>query len=280
VVCLVGRFGRRLASLASFRPSLRHNALMDSKVRFSDRVDDYVRFRPGYPDALLEMLARACGLQHGTVVADIGSGTGILSRQLLSAGARVVAVEPNAAMRAAAERALGGEPGFTSVDGSAEATGLEPGSVDLVTAAQAFHWFDVPRARVEMRRVLRPAGWVALVWNVRTSTPFNDAYEQMLEDLAPDYPAVRARDRVSREAVDAFFAPDGARTESFPNAQQLDEPGLRGRLQSSSYAPKPGQPTHAAISRRLDEIFATHAQQGRVEITYEAVVYWGRPGSA
>jgi SAM-dependent methyltransferase len=250
----------------------------DPRERFSDRVDDYVKYRPGYPPELLELLQRQCGLGPSSVVADIGSGTGILSRQLLASGARVSGVEPNAAMRAAAEAALAGEPRFTSVDGTAEATGLPDGSVDLVTAAQAFHWFDATRAGAELRRVLRPPRWAAVVWNLRADTPFNDAYDAMLEELAPEYPAVRARDRVATSGMDAFFAPGAATVTRLRNAQQLDAAGLRGRLASSSYAPKPGSPTYGAIAERLERIFEEHARGGRVEIAYDTVVYWGRLG--
>jgi SAM-dependent methyltransferase len=250
--------------------------MRDPRERFSDRVDDYVRYRPGYPPGLVELLVSECGLGPACVVADIGSGTGILSQSLLATGARVVGVEPNAAMRAAAEQAFSSEPRFTSADGSAEATGLPDASVDLVTAAQAFHWFDAARAGVELRRVLRPPRWAAITWNLRTETPFNDAYDAMLEELAPEYPAVRARDRVATSGMDAFFAPNAANVTKLPNAQQLDAAGLRGRLASSSYAPKPGSPTYPAIAERLEQLFATHARDGRVEIAYETVVYWGR----
>src|SRR5580704_17335722 len=148
--------------------------MVDPKERFSSRVDDYVRYRPGYPAALYAWLAAEGRLDAGSVVVDVGSGTGILSRGLLeSGGARVVGVEPNAAMRAAAERSLAGQPRFESVDASAEATGLPAASADLVIAAQAFHWFDPPRARVEFARILRPSGLVALVWNQRSDSPQN-----------------------------------------------------------------------------------------------------------
>jgi SAM-dependent methyltransferase len=252
--------------------------MRDPRERFSDRVDDYVRYRPTYPPGLVDLLVHECGLRPACVVADIGSGTGILSQMLLATGARVVGVEPNAAMRAAAEEAFSGEPRFTSVDGSAEATGLPDASVDLVTAAQAFHWFDAARTGVELRRVLRPPQWAAVAWNLRTKTPFNDAYDAMLEELAPEYPAVRARDRVATSGMDSVFAPNKANVTKLANAQQLDAAGLRGRLASSSYAPKPGSPTYPAIAARLEQLFATHARDGRVEIAYETVVYWGRLG--
>jgi SAM-dependent methyltransferase len=252
--------------------------MRDTRERFTDRVADYVRYRPGYPVAVRQLMERELGLGPASVVADLGSGTGILSRLLLGSGARVFGVEPNAAMRAAAEAELTGQPRFVSIDGTAEATTLAPASVDLATAGQAFHWFDVARTRLELERVLRPGGGVALVWNVRASTPFNDDYEELLLRFAPEYPEVRARDRVSETAVRTLLAPGEVRVARFPNRQRLDEQSLRGRLMSSSYAPKPGAPTHEAMSARLREIFAAHAAGGAVEMAYDAVVYWGRLG--
>jgi SAM-dependent methyltransferase len=248
--------------------------MRDPKERFTDRVEDYVAFRPRYPRALLELLVSEWRLGSESVVVDVGSGTGIFSRLLLESGARVVGVEPNAAMRAAAERDLAGEARFTSVDGGAEATGQAAASCDLVTAAQAFHWFDPPRARAEFRRIVRPGGGAALVWNMRRATPFNDEYEEMLERLAPEYPAVRARDRAAEGAIARFFSPATPREAHFPNAQELDEAGLRGRLLSSSYAPKPGDPNHGPILAQLAESFARHAKDGRVVLAYDTVVYW------
>ena len=250
--------------------------MRDPKERFTDRVDDYVAHRPGYPDAVRELLERECGLGPGKVVIDLGSGTGILSRLLLASGARVVGVEPNAAMRAAAERAFAAEPRFVSVAGSAESTGLADASADLATAGQAFHWFDAARTRAELARVLRRPAWVALLWNVRRDTPLGLAYEDMLERFAPDYPAVRARDRAAEGTLHSFFAPSVPRAAHFPHAQRFDLAGLRGRVMSSSYAPKPGQATHEPMMRRLDEIVAEHARDGIVELAYDTVVWYGR----
>jgi SAM-dependent methyltransferase len=249
--------------------------MRDSRERFTDRVDDYVRHRPGYPDGVRDLLERQLGLSAESVVTDLGSGTGILSRLLLQSGARVLGVEPNAAMRAAAERELGGMDRFVSVNGTAEATGLAPASVDLATAGQAFHWFDPTRTAVELRRILRGRGGVGLIWNVRTRSPFNDDYEDLLLRFAPEYPAVRARDRVSEDSVRALLAPREAHVERFPNHQRLDAAGLRGRLMSSSYAPKEGAPSHPAMGARLDVIFAAHARDGHVTMEYDTVVYWG-----
>lgn len=246
----------------------------DPRTRFTDRVADYVRHRPDYPAAVLAAL-REAGLGEGAVVADVGSGTGIFSELLLRSGAEVHAVEPNEAMRGAAEAMLGDNPRFRSVAGSAEATGLAGASVDLVTAAQAFHWFDHAAARAEFRRILRPGGAVALIWNNRRerSTPFLAAYEELLQRFGTDYAAVSHR-QIDPERLAGFF---GARAEPtiFPHAQELDREGLRGRLLSSSYTPREGDPARAPMLRALDEIFDRHQQDGRVRIEYDTELYVG-----
>jgi SAM-dependent methyltransferase len=250
----------------------------DATRRFDDRVDDYVRHRPGYPPALLDCLRRECGLAPGYVVADVGSGTGKLTELLLAAGARVLAVEPNAGMREAAERLLGAIPGFRSVDGTAEASGLEPGSVDLVTAAQAFHWFDQAAARVEFARILKPGGSVALVWNERDddASEFLRDYERCLRDFSVDYGAADHRRTASRERIAAFFAPAGFREAEFPNAQDLDLDGLRGRYLSCSYALPRGHERFDEVMAALSEIFARYQRDGRVCIEYRTRIYHGR----
>jgi SAM-dependent methyltransferase len=194
---------------------------------------------------------------------------------LLETGARVVGVEPNASMRLAAERMLSGEPRYESSSGSAEATQLGDESVALVTAAQAFHWFDADRARAEFVRILRPGGVVALVWNQRKDTPFNRDYEAMLGRFAPDYANVRESDRAAEPKIRAFFAPTVPELASFDNAQTFDEDGLRGRLASSSYAPRPGDPLHEPILQELARIFRAHARDGRVTVAYDCIVWYG-----
>jgi SAM-dependent methyltransferase len=248
----------------------------DPKERFSDRVGDYVRYRPGYPSELLDLLVRVCGLAPGRVVADLGSGTGLLTRVLLATGARVVGVEPNAAMRRAGEEALAGEARFESVDGCAEATGLAGASVDVVAAGQAFHWFDPTRARAEFSRIVKPDGWVVLIWNRRKDTAFGRDYENMLERFAPDYAHVRTRERSAEPSMRAFFGPAGPSVARFYNEQRLDEAGLRGRLLSSSFAPPSGHPQHEPILRRLGEIYRTHAVGGAVAFAYDTVAWYGR----
>ncbi|MDP9001290.1 MAG: class I SAM-dependent methyltransferase [Myxococcota bacterium] len=250
--------------------------MVDPKERFTGRVDDYERYRPGYPPELLELATGACGVGPGRIVADIGSGTGILTRLLLTAGASVIGIEPNAAMRAAAERTLSGEPRFESLDGCAEATGMGDASVDVIVAGQAFHWFDPTRTRAEFARILRPGGWVILAWNRRKDTAFGRDYEQMLERLAPDYAHVRTRDRTAEAGLRAFFAPGKPTKVVFDNDQRLDQVGLRGRLLSSSFVPRAADPLFAPIMQRLAEIFRTHAQGGRVTLAYDTLVWYGR----
>lgn len=245
--------------------------------RFTHRVEDYVRARPSYPALALEALADICGLLPGCDVADVGAGTGIFSELLLAQGLTVHAIEPNDAMRAAAEARLDGRPGYVSLAGTAEDTGLPAASIDLITAAQAFHWFDQDRARAEWQRVLRPAGWVALLWNERLTdvTPFAAAYEALLLRFGTDYAQVDHR-QVDDARFGAFFGPSGYQLRTFPNAQLLDHAGLVSRLCSSSYTPGPDHPAFAPMMARLDEIFQAHQIGGLVEITYETQLFVGR----
>ncbi len=244
--------------------------------RFSDRVENYVRYRPGYPSEILPVLSTECGLTRDHVIADIASGTGIWTRTLLENGNPVYAVEPNVDMRQAGERLLASFPRFTSVAGTAEATTLPDASVDFVTAAQAAHWFDRPRTRREFVRILKPQGWLVLLWNERltNSTPFLREYEQLLLDYGTDYADVR-HERTT-DAVNEFFDPAPYQERTFPMRQEFDYAGLEGRLLSSSYAPGPEHPKHAPMLQELKRIFNVHASSGRVAFDYTTRVYFGR----
>ncbi|HUA14653.1 MAG TPA: class I SAM-dependent methyltransferase [Verrucomicrobiae bacterium] len=250
----------------------------NATTRFSDRVENYVRYRPGYPAEVVQTLRQECGLLPEQVMADIASGTGIWTRMLLENGNFVFGVEPNAEMRQAGERLLAGFPRFESVEGTAETTTLADGSVDFVTAAQAAHWFDPSRARREFARILHPNGWLVLVWNERMtdSTPFLRDYERLLLDYGTDYGEVR-HERTT-DAVNEFFDPDPFQERVFAMRQEFDYAGIEGRLLSSSYAPGPGHPKHKPMLAELRRIFDKHAIDGQAIVQYKTRVYFGRLG--
>jgi ubiquinone/menaquinone biosynthesis C-methylase UbiE len=246
----------------------------DPKQRFSNRVQDYVRYRPGYPHAILDLLRERCSLAPESVVADIGSGTGLLTQLFLENGSLVYGVEPNAAMRQAGEEFLKQYPRFRSVAGSAEATTLPDASVGYVLVGQAFHWFDPVAARTEFDRVLKPRGWVVVIWNQRRDdSPFLREYETFLRAFGTDYEKVQAKYPEDR-TMSSFIGHNGAK-KSFPNEQVFDLAGLRGRLLSSSYSPPKGHPQHEPMLAALEKLFQTHAQDGRVRFEYLTHVYYG-----
>jgi SAM-dependent methyltransferase len=251
--------------------------MRDSTQRFTGRVEDYARYRPSYPPELLDLLRRECGLSEDTVVADVGSGTGILARLFLENGNRVIAVEPNEEMRRAGESLLWEHDRFESVTGRAEATTLPQGSVDLITAGQAFHWFDPAPARQEFARVLKPGGRVVLVWNDRRKhgAPFQESYEELLVTYATDYAEVEHGRKGSMENIRAFFAPNDVHTASFYNTQFLNFDGLLGRLRSSSYVPAEGQPGHREMLIALENIFRDYENGGQVVMEYDTRAYYG-----
>jgi SAM-dependent methyltransferase len=256
-------------------------AEVDSIRRFSDRVADYLKARPRYPMQALTYLRDTIDLQPTDLVADIGSGTGFLSEMFLNNGNQVYGVEPNKEMRTAAEEIFATNTNFVSVVGTAEDTGLPNEIIDLVTAGQAFHWFDPGQAREEFRRILRSGGHVVLVWNVRQvdGSPFMRDYEAMLHALTRSYVEVNHQNNTGEDILEEFYAPHGFQFVSFPNAQQFSFEGLRSRLLSSSYSPQPGQAEHAPLMVRLAELFAKHAEGGMVAFLYETIVYLGRLGA-
>ncbi len=253
--------------------------MQDSTQRFSNRVNDYVKTRPSYPAQVIALLREKAGLGPGSTVADVGAGTGIFTRLLLETGATVYAVEPNGPMRQALVESVPGEPRLHVHEGTAEKTGLADASVDLITAAQAFHWFDVPRARQEFLRVLKHGGYVALVWNSRLedTTPFLVAYEDLLKHFATDYAKVNHR-QVGMASIKPFFSPGSVELFTFDYKQVFDFEGAKGRLLSSSYSPAQGQPGYEPMVAKLREIFDRHQQNGTVEFEYKTEVYIGRLG--
>lgn len=237
----------------------------------------YLRSRPGYPKEVIDTLREECGLTSRSVIADVGSGTGLLTRLFLVNGNLVYAVEPNAEMRAAAEELLGDQPGFRSVDGKAEATTLTDDRVDFVTAGQSFHWFDRNLARSEFERVLKPGGWVALVWNDRDlqSSAFMQSYEDLLRRFGTDYHEVDHT--IDAEVLlQEFYSPGPMKSNSFPNRQIFDYPGLEGRLLSTSYAPDPSHSNFGPMMKCLKHIFEDHAEDGLVVFKYTTRLYYGQ----
>ncbi len=250
----------------------------DVTRRFSTRVENYIKYRPNYPPQVLETLKEWCGLTPASVIADVGSGTGILSEVFLRSGNLVYGVEPNLEMREAAERLLSDYPNFHSLDGRAEATTLPDGSVDFVTAGQAYHWFERAAARAEFARILRPGGWVALVWNLRqmSTTPFLRAYEQLLNTYGTDYADVHFKGDNAEDTLHDFYGGDGPQIVTFRNSQYFDFEGLKGRLLSSSYTPEPGHPNYEPMLKALRQMFDEHQVDGKVAFIYDTRLYFGR----
>ena len=248
---------------------------MDPTQRFSDRVANYIKYRPPYPAAIIPYLEAQIGFSAKMVVADVGSGTGILTELFLRNGNAVYAVEPNGPMRTAAVELLSAYEYFTSVDGSAEETNLHDASVGLVVAGQAFHWFDPPKARKEFSRILGAGGKIVLIWNSRRlDRPFMQGYEQILHRFADNYGGV-SEHNILDEHIEAFFLPQPVTLHTLNNVQTFDFEGLKGRALSSSYSPAPGTPMHAAFIEQMQRLFDDHQKDGTIRIEYITRVYCG-----
>lgn len=244
-------------------------------TRFSDRVENYIRYRPGYPPSVLACLVGEFGLRSDHLIADVGSGTGISAEVFLRHGCTVYGVEPNPDMRAAAERLLAAYPRFSSINGTAERTTLPNASVDWIVAAQAFHWFDVPAARREFSRILRTGGRALLIWNERREdTPFLAAYEALIREYATDYAQVRHENARANGRIEQFYGSTPAER-TFDNEQRFNFEGLAGRLLSSSYVPNRGTPRCDTMLSALRRLFDAHAENGRVAILYTTRVLVG-----
>jgi SAM-dependent methyltransferase len=248
--------------------------------RFSSRVSDYIRARPTYPPAFLDFLRQDLGLRSSHTVADIGSGTGILTQLLLPLAQTVYAVEPNADTRRAAEQQLSSHPAFHSIDATAESTTLPDHGIDLLVAAQAFHWFDHPRAKQEFLRILKPNAPVVLVWNERLvdRPPFSVEYENLVQRYATDLDRVRHHTATTHDTpvIKEFFSPNPYRVASFPNHQDLDFDLVLARVTSSSYMPLATAPAYPPMRADLRRAFDAHQQGGTVRIDYDTRAYHGR----
>jgi SAM-dependent methyltransferase len=252
-------------------------SFVDPTKRFSGRVESYRLHRPGYPSAIVDLLTRECGLNSTSVIADIAAGTGLLTEIFLARAFNVVAVEPNQQMREACATLTAQYPQHRCVEGTAELTGLDDDSVDLITVGQAMHWFDLKRTRSEFVRILKSGGWCAVLYNNRrlTGDAFHEGYEQILIEHGTDYSKVRDS-HLDEDRLAAFFAPNTMRSATFQNGQHLTLDGLMGRVLSSSYMPQPGHPRHEAMSRSVDAHFNEHQTGGHVAMKYDCVVCYGQ----
>lgn len=248
---------------------------MDPTLRFSNRVEDYIRFRPEYPSEVVDFLLQNGIIQIDQSLADIGSGTGKSTRIFTTKGIRSFAVEPNQAMREAAETLLGNDPKFISIDGTAEATTLSDHSIDLIVAGQAFHWFDKKASRVEFKRILKPQGQVLLMWNIRDDdhSPFMKAYNDFLHEYSTDYSSINLR-KINADHYRAFFGHGDYQYHSFPNIQIFDLEGLKGRYFSCSYALSAEHESYGQAIDSLKKLFDKHEKNGQIEMAYRTELYW------
>jgi len=249
--------------------------MMDSKERFSDRVNNYVKFRPSYPSEAIDCLIAKTGLGTSDIIADIGSGTGKFTRLLISRGLQVYAVEPNENMRLAAEKDMCDNYAFHSVNGSAEETTLPDHGIDLITVAQAFHWFDREKCGAEFKRILKPGGKVALIWNRRDKdgSEFMSEYEHTIKRIHGDEVPNFAHDAITDSVFGEFF--ERYERYYFHWAQHFDFDGLWGRAQSSSYSPVAGHPNHEPLKTALKELFDKHQQNSTVDFAYRTELIIG-----
>lgn len=247
--------------------------MSDSTTRFSNRVEDYVKYRPHYPIAVVDYLQQQGALPIGASIADIGSGTGISSMLFLNKGFFIKGVEPNKEMREKSEELLKDFPDFEAIDGTAEHTTLPDKSVDTVVAGQAFHWFNRNETRKEFERVLKPNGSVVLIWNERLiDTEFEKNYEALIEKFGRQYKKVDHRN-IDYKAIQDFFEPNEVRYEVFNNQQVFDYEGLEGRLLSSSYMPTRADADFKNMITELKQLFDQYNEAGVIAVHYATKVY-------
>jgi SAM-dependent methyltransferase len=247
-------------------------------ARFTGLASGYAKHRPSYPSEAIDFVIQKCSLGPSSLLVDIGSGTGISSRLFAERGVPVIGIEPNAEMRAKAEKeSLALDAARVDYrDGTAETTGLSESIADAVLAAQAFHWFKVEPALQECRRILKRTGWAVLMWNERDENdPFTKAYGDVIR-TAPETAAVEGpRGRAGEVLLTHRLFRDAELVE-FPNQQALDEEGVLGRAFSASYAPRE-QAAAATFANALRRVFADFQEASRVVLRYTTSIYLARP---
>lgn len=251
--------------------------MLDSKIRFSDRVENYKKYRPDYPLEALLFVKKTCKVDKDWRIADIGSGTGISTNALLDAsGCHVFAVEPNDNMRIEAERNLSSNSRFHSIQGSSENTTLDNNSMNMISAFQAFHWFDKERTRTEFKRIITDPYWILLAWNDRKTegSRFLEQYEEILHAL-PDYNKVNSKS-TDRNIIESFIGSADLTFAEFSNTQRFDFEGLKGRFFSSSYTPAFGTEHYNMQIHKLKKLFDTTNKNGFVEFVYTTQIYLGK----
>lgn len=243
-----------------------------STKRFSDRVEDYVKYRPVYPTHVVSILKNKFVLDELSIIADIGSGTGISSKLFIDNGNKVYGVEPNKQMREAAELFFLENKNFVSISGTAEETNLPNKSIDLIFSGQAFHWFDKNSAKKEFNRILKKEGHIVLAWNERDEKDdFQKEYEKILQQI-PEYAEVNHKN-ISDDQISTFFSPAKMHKESIENLQIFNLESLKGRLRSSSYFPKQGK-LHENIMRQIEGLFYKFEKNRVINFLYETNIYW------
>ncbi|MBN1881372.1 MAG: class I SAM-dependent methyltransferase [Deltaproteobacteria bacterium] len=250
--------------------------MTDAIHRFDERSEEYDRFRPSYPVEMMNFLRVEVGLDASHVVVDVGAGTGKLTEILLQNENRAYAVEPNDRMRVIAERNLSRYKKYISVKGTAEEMNVPDHAADFVFAAQAFHWFDVRRARQEFRRILRGGGMVVLIWNVRNThgSDFLTAYNEILRTYSSGY-AAHERDKIDDEKIGSLYGSRKYKTAYFPYSQTLSEDGLVERILSNTYAPSPDDDNYEEMLDAVRALFGELNKDGKVYIEYTTNVVYG-----
>lgn len=251
---------------------------MKNTERFSNRVQNYVKFRPHYPREIVPFLKDKIALTPEKIIADIGSGTGISSELFLANGNTVYGVEPNKEMRQAAEELFKNNKKFVSINGTAEQTTLADNSVDVIVAGQAFHWFDRKATKKEFQRIAKSQAHLVLIWYSRNmESLFQQEYEKLLLDYGTDYQGIDHRN-VKEETIAEFYLPAHYCMKTFKQSQWFDFEGLKGRLLSCSYIPLEANAQYNEMIDRLKEIYAQYSDGNKIEFQYDYILYYGHFG--